>query len=71
MTLPYDIARCGGVQTEGHWREGCETCLRRTSPGRPEWQAYMEPPAILAFFCPWLIEPGESFNVPNPPDLEG
>ena len=40
-TLLYDIARCPGVpnlpdeQPHG-WREGCETCLRRTAPGGHE-----------------------------------
>ena len=24
MTLPYDTARCAGVQYDGEWREGCE-----------------------------------------------
>lgn len=57
MTLPYYIARCPGVgdDTEG-WREGCADCLRRTSPGRPERQAYMEPPPIIAFECESRIE---------------
>lgn len=35
MTLPYDTARCEGAQYDGDWREGCEDCLRRTSPGGP------------------------------------
>ena len=34
--LLYDIARCPGVPHEPGerpgWREGCETCLRRTAP---------------------------------------
>jgi hypothetical protein len=60
--LPYDIARCPGVPHEPGerpgWREGCETCLRRTAPGSPNQQAWMEPPAIIAFWCEYLIEPG-------------
>ena len=24
MSLPYDTARCAGVQYDGEWREGCE-----------------------------------------------
>ena len=35
MTLPYDTARCAGVQYDGEWREGCEDCLRRTSAAGP------------------------------------
>lgn len=53
-TLLYDIARCPGVPNEPDeppgWREGCETCLRRTAPGSPHGQAWMEPPAIIGFF---------------------
>lgn len=36
-TLPYDYARCNGRQDDGKWREGCEDCMRRTSPGRDHW----------------------------------
>ena len=52
--LPQDVARCPGVgdDSEG-WRDGCETCLRRTSLGR----VHMEPPPIIAFWCEYLIEP--------------
>jgi len=57
MTLPYDIARCSGSGSdEESWREGCETCLRRTSEGHPERQVQMEPPAVIAFECEYLIE---------------
>ena len=57
--LLYDIARCPGVGSDNEgWREGCETCLRRTAPGDPHRQAWMEPPAIIAFWCEYLIEPG-------------
>lgn len=58
--LPFDIASCPGVgsDTDG-WCEGRETCLRRTAPGNPHGQWYMEPPAAIAFFCPRLIEPGD------------
>ncbi|VUZ24138.1 Uncharacterised protein [uncultured Comamonas sp.] len=62
MPLPHDIARCPGVgsddENEG-WREGCETCLRRTKPGDERYQSWMQPPPIIAFFCEYLIEPGE------------
>ena len=56
-TLPNDIARCGGVGSdEEGWREGCETCLRRTAP-RPEIVVTIAPPPIIAFECEHLIEP--------------
>lgn len=58
--LPGDYARCNGVgdDVEG-WREGCEDCLRRTSP-RPERAWMIEPPAVIAFFCENRI--GEEFD---------
>lgn len=56
-TLPNDIARCGGVGSDKEgWREGCETCLRRTA-ARPEIVVMIEPPLIIAFECEYLIEP--------------
>lgn len=56
-TLPNDIARCGGVGSdEEGWREGCDTCLRRTAP-RPDIVVMIEPPPIIAFECEYLIEP--------------
>jgi len=58
--LPNDVARCDGSSSveDGvtYWREGCETCLRRTAP-RPEMALMMQPPAIIAFECEYLIEP--------------
>lgn len=56
MDIPYDFARCRGVgdDVEG-WREGCEHCLRRTSPPGPNGQ-FIEPPAIIVFECEFLIE---------------
>lgn len=56
--LPFDFARCEGVgnDVEG-WREGCDICLRRTSPGREQYQSYMVPEPIIAFECVYLIEP--------------
>lgn len=56
MSLPYDVARCSGVKIDGVWREGCEDCLRRTSPGHEHWQAFMAPPAIIVFECEMRIE---------------
>ena len=58
--LPYDYARCHGYQADGEWREGCEDCLRRTSPGNAYRQAYIEPPRIIAFECEYRIEPLEA-----------
>jgi hypothetical protein len=60
-TLPNDVARCDGVGDwdwkEGWgWREGCETCLRRTAP-RNGVHFFIEPPKIIAFWCEFLIEP--------------
>jgi hypothetical protein len=54
--IPHDTARCDGVQHDGHWREGCEHCLRRTAP-RPAKCVMMTPPPIIAFWCEFLIEP--------------
>jgi hypothetical protein len=59
MTLPYDIARCPGLSDESGWREGCERCLRRLSPGDPERQVMMEPPGMIVFWCEFLIEVSE------------
>jgi hypothetical protein len=59
-TLPNDVARCEGVgfdeDGDWGWREGCETCLRRTAP-RNGVHSYIEPPKIIAFWCEFLIEP--------------
>lgn len=56
--LAADIARCDGSGDveDGvrYWREGCETCLRRTAP-RPELVRMVEPPAIIVFECEFLI----------------
>lgn len=58
--MTADTARCDGAGSieEGvqYWREGCETCLRRTAP-RPETVSMIQPPAIIAFECEYLIEP--------------
>ena len=60
MTLPNDIARCRGVNIDGEWREGCEDCLRRTSPMRNHPDIpHMTPPAIIAFECEYRLEPRE------------
>ena len=59
-TLPNDVARCNGVgyqEDDGwDWREGCEHCLRRTA-ARVGDCSMIDPPAIIAFECEFLIEP--------------
>ena len=63
QTLPNDIARCNGVGSDAKgWREGCETCLRRTAP-REGLFSVIEPPSIIAFWCEYLIEPDSPFFV--------
>ncbi len=62
VRLPSDVARCDGVgfDDDGRWdwREGCETCLRRTaSRGEMLQTSFIHPPAIIAFQCEFLIEP--------------
>ena len=54
MTLPYDTARCDGAQYDGEWREGCEDCLRRTSPAGP-MSPWIEAPPIVVFWCEYRI----------------
>lgn len=57
MSLPKDVARCRGVGNDDEgWREGCEHCLRRTSKTDSEYQSWIEPPAIIAFWCEYLID---------------
>jgi len=60
MTLPNDVARCNGYWCEdgdhSEWREGCEKCLRRTAPREGKYPL-INPPAIIAFECEYLIEP--------------
>lgn len=60
MPLPDNVARCVGEHSEEdgeyHWREGCDDCLRRTSPGG---RVTVKPPAIIAFECEYRIGPGE------------
>jgi len=54
--LPNDIARCQGVSDEGEWREGCETCQRRTDPGVGDHIERMMPPILIVFECEFSIE---------------
>lgn len=60
--IPADVARCDGVPSdEGDWREGCEDCLRRTSPPvDPERVWRLQPPAIVVFECEARIAPWET-----------
>ena len=49
MTLPADVARCPGFEADGEWREGCEDCMRRTSPPVDLQRVWMmAPPPIVA-----------------------
>ncbi len=55
MTLPDDVARCPGVGEPGAWREGCDDCLRRTSPSGPGTH-WIEPPFIIVFECEYRLD---------------
>ena len=56
--LPNDVARCAGVgDDEEGWREGCDDCARRTAESTSDVSAWMMPPAIIAFWCEFRIEP--------------
>lgn len=56
--MPNDTDRCPGVGSDSEgWREGCEDCLRRTSPTSAEFAWHITPPAIIAFECEYRIEP--------------
>ena len=58
MTLPNDVARCAGVgDDEEGWRDGCEDCARRLAESTSAVTAWMLPPAIIAFWCEFRIEP--------------
>jgi hypothetical protein len=56
--LPADLARCLGYEVDGQWREGCEDCLRRTTPPANAGRAWMMwPPAVVVFECESRIAP--------------
>lgn len=57
--LPNDCARCPGDGSDAEgWREGCDDCMRRTSPpGDPERVRMMTPPTIVVFECEFYIPP--------------
>ena len=61
MSKPFRRCRGVGFWEDGaiDWREGCKTCLRRTVPPHPDprRRRWIEAPAIIAFWCPWQIEP--------------
>ena len=61
MTLPNDVARCSGVgdDVEG-WRDGCEDCARRLAESTGAVSAWMMPPAIIAFWCEFRIDPSNA-----------
>jgi hypothetical protein len=55
-----DIERCPGVgeQEDGewYWREGCDDCARRTSPG----PRTLTPPPIVVFECEARLSPDDA-----------
>lgn len=54
--LPFDVARCPGEgSAEDGWRDGCDVCFRRLSPGDHKRQVTMQPPEIITFECEFLI----------------
>ena len=56
--LPNDVARCAGVGDDDEgWRDGCEDCARRLAESTSAVTAWMLPPAIIAFWCEFRIEP--------------
>ena len=63
MTLPNDVARCAGVgDDEEGWRDGCEDCARRLAESTSAVSAWMMPPAIIAFWCEFRIEPSNALG---------
>ena len=66
MSLPYDVHRCAGAQYDGEWREGCDDCLRRTSPGDPDRQAWIDAPLLVVFECEHRIAPAECSSFCHP-----
>lgn len=45
--LAADFARCQGYSADGEWREGCDDCLRRTSPPVDPERVWMIAPHAL------------------------
>lgn len=61
--LSFDFSPCSGVGFVREddpriidWREGCEDCLRRTTPGLDHLYR-IKPPEIIAFECEFYISP--------------
>jgi hypothetical protein len=56
--LPDDYARCRGDGDDSDWREGCEDCLRRTTPCEADrLYTWVTPPPIIVFWCELRIPP--------------
>ncbi len=55
--LPADVARCPGYRADGELREGCDDCLRRTSPSPTDRVVWMAPPILVVLECESRIEP--------------
>ena len=57
VNLPYDYSRCTGrLLPDSTLHADCINCLRRTSPGRPEYQVYTLAPPLAGERCPSRIE---------------
>ena len=65
--LSFDIARCRGYMSSHRagfagfatitiGQDHCLRCLRRTVPGREEYQVHMEPPKFENGKCEYRIE---------------
>jgi len=55
--LAADVARCDGHKEDGEFREGCDDCLRRTSPRPFRFVVAMQPPPLVVFECEARIAP--------------
>lgn len=64
--LPNDFARCPGDGSDADgWREGCEDCMRRTSPAPDPLRAWMiATPEVdpVHQWCPERIGPGMTYD---------
>lgn len=63
-SLNFDFSRCIGVgfaddevPSTIDWREGCDDCLRRTTPCAKPNQKLIDPPSIIVFECEFYISP--------------
>lgn len=48
---PSDLDRCPGYWADGELREGCDDCLRRTSPSPTDRVGWMAPPRVACACC--------------------